>query len=66
MLDHIKTSLQQAHSALERLIENDKALASVEAAARLLLDAFARSGRAFSCGNGGSMCDAMRCTSPKS
>ena len=59
MLDHIKASLQQAHLVLEMLIENEKALKSIEAAAQLLLDAFARSGRAFSCGNGGSMCDAM-------
>ncbi|MEO8135132.1 MAG: SIS domain-containing protein [Betaproteobacteria bacterium] len=59
MLDHIKTSLQQAQSVLAQLLENEKALASIEAAARLLLEAFAQSGRAFSCGNGGSMCDAM-------
>ena len=59
MLDHIKASLQQAQFVLEQLTENEKALASIAAAARLLLDAFAGSGRAFSCGNGGSMCDAM-------
>src|SRR6185369_6978789 len=59
MLDHIRMNLQQAQSVLEQLIANEKGLAAIEAAARLLLDAFARSGRAFSCGNGGSMCDAM-------
>ena len=59
MLDHIRMNLQQARLVLDQLLSNDKALASVEAGARLLLDTFARSGRAFSCGNGGSMCDAM-------
>ena len=59
MLDLIRMNLQQAQSALEQLIINEKSLKSIEAAARLLLDAFASGGRAFSCGNGGSMCDAM-------
>ena len=59
MLDHIKASLRQAQVVLERLQENDECLHSIESAARLLLDAFAQSGRVFSCGNGGSMCDAM-------
>jgi len=59
MLDLIRMNLQQAQSALEQLIINEKSLKSIEAAARLLLDAFAGGGRAFSCGNGGSMCDAM-------
>jgi D-sedoheptulose 7-phosphate isomerase len=59
MLDHIKMNLQQARSVLEQLIGDEKSLESIEAAAGLLLDAFAGSGRAFSCGNGGSMCDAM-------
>src|SRR4051794_19594158 len=59
MLDHIRVNLLQARQALEQLIGNEETLRSIEAGARVLIDAFARRGRAFSCGNGGSMCDAM-------
>jgi D-sedoheptulose 7-phosphate isomerase len=59
MLDHIKSNLQEAQLVLEKLIASQKGLESIAAGAQLLLDAFERSGRAFSCGNGGSMCDAM-------
>jgi D-sedoheptulose 7-phosphate isomerase len=59
MISHIQTSLTEAQQALNNLLANPQALASIEAAARTLIDSLAGGGRIFSCGNGGSMCDAM-------
>jgi D-sedoheptulose 7-phosphate isomerase len=56
---HINASLVEAQQALEALLVNDTALQAVEQAAALLIDVFERKGRVYSCGNGGSMCDAM-------
>jgi D-sedoheptulose 7-phosphate isomerase len=56
---HINASLTEAQQALEALLANDTALQSIEQAAALLIDVFERKGRVYSCGNGGSMCDAM-------
>jgi D-sedoheptulose 7-phosphate isomerase len=59
MKNHIESSLQEAHSALTNLLANPAALATVEQAAQLLIATFESQGRVYSCGNGGSMCDAM-------
>jgi D-sedoheptulose 7-phosphate isomerase len=56
---HINASLAEAQQSLEALLANDAALQSIERAAALLIDVFERKGRVYSCGNGGSMCDAM-------
>ncbi|WP_061538240.1 SIS domain-containing protein [Collimonas fungivorans] len=56
---HINASLVEAQQSLEALLANDAALQSIERAAALLIDVFERKGRVYSCGNGGSMCDAM-------
>ncbi len=40
-------------------LNNDKNLDDIQKAADLMLDAINSSGKIFSCGNGGSMCDAM-------
>jgi len=55
----VKNSLLEAHQALERLLADDAGLASVASAADLLVQTLNRGGRIYSCGNGGSMCDAM-------
>lgn len=59
MQTHIRSSLQEAHSALNALLANPEALAGIEQAAALLIATFEAKGRVYSCGNGGSMCDAM-------
>lgn len=56
---HILSSLREAHKALDTLMENQAALSSIESAALSLLDTFNSGNRAFSCGNGGSMSDAI-------
>jgi D-sedoheptulose 7-phosphate isomerase len=59
MIEHIKNTLLDAQSALNRFLQDDRGIQSVADAADLLVSAFRSSGKAFSCGNGGSMCDAM-------
>lgn len=59
MQQYIQSSLQEAHTALTSLLANPAGLASVEQAAQLLIATFEAKGRVYSCGNGGSMCDAM-------
>lgn len=55
----IVSALRDARAALDALIENVEALAAVEKAAVLLIRSFEQGGRVYSCGNGGSMSDAM-------
>jgi D-sedoheptulose 7-phosphate isomerase len=59
MRQHIEHSLQEAHTALTQLLANGSTLARIEQAAGLLIDTFTTKGHVYSCGNGGSMCDAM-------
>lgn len=55
----VRATLQQAHAALEALLADEAMLASIERAGALLAETFAAGGKVYSCGNGGSMCDAM-------
>lgn len=59
MLSHIRNSLEEARRALDAFIDNEATLRNIERAANLLVASFENKGKAFSCGNGGSMCDAM-------
>lgn len=59
MIEHIESSLQEAHAALTALLSNRDTLTDIERAAKILVDVFKAKGRVYSCGNGGSMCDAM-------
>lgn len=55
----ITETLREARSAIDALLANDAALAAIGEAGRVLTDSLAKGGRVYSCGNGGSMCDAM-------
>jgi len=59
MIDHIRNNLIEARDALDRLISDDAQLGNIQAGASLLIDALQSGRRVISCGNGGSMCDAM-------
>lgn len=59
MIEHINNALQQAKTGLDKLLADPNQLQNIEEAARVLIDVLARQGRVISCGNGGSMCDAM-------
>lgn len=54
-----RNALQEAAACLERTLANDAVLTSIAKAGSMLAKAFGAGGRAYSCGNGGSMCDAM-------
>jgi len=55
----IKNALTEARAGLDALLKNETALNSIERAAQLMCETIRSKGRIFSCGNGGSMCDAM-------
>lgn len=59
MIEYVKNSLADAQSALNRFVNDERNLQSIVDAADLLISSFRSAGKAFSCGNGGSMCDAM-------
>lgn len=59
MIEHIRNSLIEAQRALDAFISSEQTLANIERAGDLLVNSFEAKGKAFSCGNGGSMCDAM-------
>ena len=56
---HIINALNEARTGLDALINNNKTIRAIESAASMMCDSVAAKGRIFSCGNGGSMCDAM-------
>lgn len=58
-LDIVQFNLKQSKQALENLLASPAALANIAAAAELMGQSLDNGGRVFSCGNGGSMCDAM-------
>jgi D-sedoheptulose 7-phosphate isomerase len=58
-VDSVRSALAEAADSLSRLQSDSAMLERIAQAGALLADAFAAGGRAYSCGNGGSMCDAM-------
>ncbi len=52
-------SLLDAQKTLNSFIENKDNSEKINSASSLMVESFKNNGRAFSCGNGGSMCDAM-------
>ncbi len=58
-LEVVVRSLTQAESALATLLASPETLGQITRSAKLIADSLAQGGRVFSCGNGGSMCDAM-------
>lgn len=55
----VLTALREAQAALARLLVNDATLDDIAHAAAVLVRTFEQGGRVYSCGNGGSMSDAM-------
>jgi len=58
-VDSVQSALAEAADSLSRLQSDSAMLERIAQAGALLADTFAAGGRAYSCGNGGSMCDAM-------
>ncbi len=55
----LKAHFTEAQEVLKNFIDHDQNLDSVEAGAQLMVAAIKNGGKIISCGNGGSMCDAM-------
>ncbi len=58
-LDVVTMNLKQSQQALAQLLASPETLANIAQAAELIGQSMEAGGRVFSCGNGGSMCDAM-------
>jgi len=59
MNKHIIYSLNEAKRAIDCLLADEIVVNAIASVSQLLIKTFERRGRVFSCGNGGSMCDAM-------
>ncbi|MGV3640987.1 MAG: D-sedoheptulose 7-phosphate isomerase [Adhaeribacter sp.] len=59
MTDLIRAELSEAQNVLNQFVNDPQNLERIAAAARLMGDAIQGRGKILSCGNGGSMCDAM-------
>ncbi len=55
----ILSSLEESRAALESFTSDDAKIHSISEAAELMIDALEAGGSIYSCGNGGSMSDAM-------
>lgn len=51
--------LEEAQILLQNCLQNDDFISSIDNAASLMFEAIQSGGKILSCGNGGSMCDAM-------
>jgi D-sedoheptulose 7-phosphate isomerase len=58
-IEIIRAELKQAASMLDSLISDNTRLEKISAAAGAIATCFSNGGKIISCGNGGSMCDAM-------
>src|SRR5688572_33344627 len=59
MKELIKNNLLEAQKTLSDFIVDDSNIEKIEAASKILAGAFLKGSKVISCGNGGSMCDAM-------
>jgi D-sedoheptulose 7-phosphate isomerase len=58
-MKYIKASLEESAMAIANILRDDETLRNLEKAGEMLVQSLANEGTIFSCGNGGSMCDAM-------
>ncbi|MCC7331685.1 MAG: D-sedoheptulose 7-phosphate isomerase [Flavobacteriales bacterium] len=55
----IKNNLIEAKQILDQFLANEETLDNIEKAAQMMIKSIQAGGKIISCGNGGSMCDAM-------
>lgn len=58
-IDLIKKNLQESKDVLEKFLSDATSIEKIAAASSMMIDAIKGGGKVISCGNGGSMCDAM-------
>ena len=59
ILHSIRDALLEAQDVLNRFVQDPGNIATIAETAELMRDVFERQGRIFTCGNGGSLCDAV-------
>ncbi len=59
MNTHIRQAFDEAQRCLDQFMHDDAMFGRIDRFAGLLVETFEHGGRVYSCGNGGSMCDAM-------
>ncbi len=59
MLEHVRTAFEDARDTLARFLEHRENLEKVSRLAEIMATALQAGHRIYSCGNGGSTCDAM-------
>ena len=59
ILQSIRDALLEAQNVLNRFIRNPENIATIAETAEMMREVFERQGRIFTCGNGGSLCDAI-------
>ena len=57
--DFIRKNFEEAKKVLDTFLSDDKNIQSIAAAGELMINSIRNGGKIISCGNGGSMCDAM-------
>ena len=55
----IKQHFEEAQNVLLTFLSDDKNISAIEDAGQLMVASLTKGGKILSCGNGGSMCDAM-------
>ena len=55
----IAESLEEAQKVLNSFVSNQANIDNINSAIKLMVESYKNNGRIFSCGNGGSICDAM-------
>jgi len=58
-MDFIQNSFNDSHTVLQKFIADSENMQKMERAIQMLVTTFNKGGKVLSCGNGGSMCDAM-------
>ena len=58
-MNTIKQHFEEANTILTNFLSDDKNFEAIEKAGQLMVDSIKTDGKIISCGNGGSMCDAM-------
>jgi D-sedoheptulose 7-phosphate isomerase len=57
--EFIKQHFEEAQSVLRAFLSDDQNISAIENAGQLMVASLTKGGKILSCGNGGSMCDAM-------
>ncbi len=58
-MNNIRKNFEEAANVLRELLESGVNFENIENAGKIMVDSIKSGGKIFSCGNGGSMCDAM-------